>query len=291
MGSTGFAVVQYSLNPGLLSTFPWLSQTAENFEAYRFRKLCVEYLSSSPSSIAGAICIAPDYNSADSAPVSFQQLEQYQDAYRDLVWSDGLCIINSRAMGMLGPDRYIRLGALAPNLDLKTYDVAVLNVGTTGQSNTNQIGELWVNYDVELFEPTSFNTANATSFGSLYNSSGAGVVTTSLLGTNPVSSGRILITAASNVLSLSNLIVGQEYQVAYYLQATTIGGGPAFGLTSGLTLKTAVVDVISTTSGAVLLETVTATSNLATITLSGLTTVTAPTLALFECILTAQVPF
>lgn len=38
--STGFSLTSFNLNPGLNSTFPYLSQLAVNFQEYRFHGLC-----------------------------------------------------------------------------------------------------------------------------------------------------------------------------------------------------------------------------------------------------------
>jgi len=281
-GSTGFVNVQYSINPGLSQTFPWLAFTAQNFEAYRFKRLSIEYLTSSASSIAGAICIAPDYNSSDGAPISFQTIEQFQDAYRDLVWSDGECIINPRSMGMMGPDRYIRLGPLASNLDIKTYDVAVINVATTGQANTNQIGELWVNYDIELFEPTSFSLASAQMNGTLVNLTGTGALTTSLLGTNPVAAGRVKISAALNVITLSNLVIGESYLLTYCGSAVTFTTAPTMGTFTGFASEINYYSGVTGGDIGLVQYSAVASSTTATFTLGGVTVLTTPNLAYID---------
>jgi len=39
LGSAGFAVNSFVINPGMAATFPWLAAIAQRFESYRFRRL------------------------------------------------------------------------------------------------------------------------------------------------------------------------------------------------------------------------------------------------------------
>jgi len=221
LGHTAFTNNQFLVNPGLASTFPWLSKTAQNFEAYRFNKLNVEFVTSVGSNIGGSICIAPDYNSADTSPVNLQQLEQYQDAWRDVVWEDGVCIIRPSGMGVLGPKRYIRATTLNSNLDIKTYDVCSINVATSGVvSDASQIGELWVNYDVTLSIPNSFiSDVLSTDTAQYFNSNGAGILITNLFGT-AISTGAFTISNALNVLTITGLQLNTKYHVDMFITNT-----------------------------------------------------------------------
>ncbi len=59
-GNTSFGTVGYYINPGLRSSFPWLSNVANNFETYRFNKLCYEYRTASATSEIGKALLAVD---------------------------------------------------------------------------------------------------------------------------------------------------------------------------------------------------------------------------------------
>jgi len=232
-GSVNFAVTQYPLNPGLLSTFPWLSQLAENYEAYKFQYLHVRFVTSSPSTIAGRIIISPDYNSSDVVASSSTALEQFQDTFADMVWADGRCVLNPAGMGIIGPKRYIRVGALAGNLDIKTYDIATVNIGTYGQANTNQLGELWLDYCVDLFVPTPQNLASTAMSGVIFGSSTGASSGVNVFGTAAQSVGRIGITNNGLTLTVTNLIVGQNYYYGMTLAGTTLSAAPTLTAVSG----------------------------------------------------------
>jgi hypothetical protein len=152
-GSVAFAATGFAINPGIATSFPWLSNIAVNFESYLFRALSFEYETQKSASTSGTIMMAVDFDAADAAPASKTALMTYHNAVRSAVW--GECCYRSDMMDLrkFGVQRYVRSGALAANLDIKTYDVGNLFVATQGEADTSAIGELYVVYDVELITP------------------------------------------------------------------------------------------------------------------------------------------
>ena len=69
--STSFNIKTIPINPGLLGSFPWLSQVADSYEQYEMRGLVYEYksmssdavMSSGASSALGTVIFATQYNS------------------------------------------------------------------------------------------------------------------------------------------------------------------------------------------------------------------------------------
>lgn len=62
----------------------------------------------------------------------------------------------------LGAKRYIRSGTLAANLDIKTYDIGALFVASAGiVAASANLGELYVEYEVELITPVVQSLAAA----------------------------------------------------------------------------------------------------------------------------------
>jgi len=69
-GTTNFVNREYPLNPGLIKTFPWLSQVADAFEEYRIRGMVFEYkslyadatVSSSDTGGLGSVIMCTNYN-------------------------------------------------------------------------------------------------------------------------------------------------------------------------------------------------------------------------------------
>jgi hypothetical protein len=143
-----------ALNPGLAATFPWLSSQAQAWEEYRFNKLKFCYYTRTGSSTPGSVQLVPDYDAADAAPATEQIASSFQDVVEDAPWKNLECQLASQAMFPMGPRKFIRSGALAANLDIKTYDAGQLFICTTDGTAVNW-GKLWVEYDVELSVPAN----------------------------------------------------------------------------------------------------------------------------------------
>jgi len=146
----------FKINPGVATTFPWLSNIAANFEKYRFRKLKFCYYSSVATTTAGSVMLAIDLDTLDAPPASKQQMLQMQRVVRANVWEE-CCSFIPEAV----PELYIRTGAVPVGADAKTYDAGQLIIGTVGTTAAT-IGEAWFEYDVELHTPQSTQAAVAT---------------------------------------------------------------------------------------------------------------------------------
>jgi hypothetical protein len=151
-GSTGFVARRYYCNPGLEATFPLLSRTAQQWETYRFRSLKFEFLTRAPSSAVGSIIAAPDYDPTDVTPASEAIVTSYQNAVETVSWQNLTCVLDQKSMHELGERKFIRDEMVSG--DLKLYDVAAFYLCTTEQADTAAVGKLWVEYDVELFNPS-----------------------------------------------------------------------------------------------------------------------------------------
>jgi len=151
-GSVGFTTqTTIALNPGLIASFPWLATMAQAWQKYRFHKLRFCYYTRTGSNVPGSCMLVPDYNAADGAPVSEVIASSFDDVAEDAPWKDITCTLAQKRMS--GPDHhFVRTGALAANLDIKTYDVGNLFVCTVDGTAVNW-GKLWVEYDVEFFIP------------------------------------------------------------------------------------------------------------------------------------------
>jgi hypothetical protein len=166
-GNTTFGVDSFSLNPGLSSSFPWLSSIAGSYEQYRFNRLSFKYITRAPTSYIGSILMAPEYDALDSSPSTELLASQMNGAIENTPWQDQTLTFNVGDMFPMGPRKYIRTGTLPTSSDLKTYDAGQLFVCTVDCADTSAIGKLWVEYEVELHIPQNPNAASATNVGSL----------------------------------------------------------------------------------------------------------------------------
>jgi len=138
------------INPGF---FPWLANIAVNYESYVFKKLEFHYVSSVSTSTSGYVCMAVDFDAADPAPGSKQQLMSYNHAVRANPWDHAMFSCGSANLIKMANQRYNRFGALVANLDTKTYDLGQLFVAVGGNPTATIIGELYVDYVVEFHTP------------------------------------------------------------------------------------------------------------------------------------------
>jgi len=141
-----------ALNPGLPTTFPWLSTQAQAWERYRFNALKFEYYTRTGSNVPGSVIMVPDYDAADAAPISEQVASSYEDVVEDAPWKDICCPLKPEALHALGPTKFVRSTVLAANLDIKTYDAGNFFLCTLDGTAVNW-GKLWVEYDITLMTP------------------------------------------------------------------------------------------------------------------------------------------
>jgi hypothetical protein len=151
--SINFSTVSFPINPGMALTFPWLAPIAPQFESYLFHSLKFSYQTECTTSSPGSLMLANDYDASDPAPASKIQMMSYRGAVRSSVWNECVNIADPKDLAKFGVQRYVRSGAPPPSSDIKTFDVGNLFVGTHGGLNAGIIGELYVEYDIELFTP------------------------------------------------------------------------------------------------------------------------------------------
>lgn len=144
----------YYLNPGLASTFPWLSQIAQYFEEYQWGQLIFEVRSmvtEGNSTAAGTVIHCTQYNPLNPAFTSKANMENYDYAVSHKVTDHGHHGIECDPEKRSGsPAEYVRTGLPPSGSDLKTYDLGTYQVATSGAASGVLIGELWVHYSVKL---------------------------------------------------------------------------------------------------------------------------------------------
>lgn len=160
-----FAYDVYDISPGSLDTFPWLSSIAPNYESFRFRKFNVHYKPSCSSTTGGKVVLAVDYDARDATiNESKATLLQWESSVDSQVWEPVTHVSSSENLNRVGPTRFIsapsgssgdRLSS-AGTLYVATTSIAPAVITTQGppvQYVTVTLGELWIDYEVELMTP------------------------------------------------------------------------------------------------------------------------------------------
>jgi len=145
-GSTTFAATSYPINPGLGSSFPWLSGIANSYEKYRIKSMTYEYVNIAATSERGRITLAIDYDVLDVVPTNKVDLFQLAGASEGPIWEP--LKISVKPSSVL----YTRNGTLS-NVDLKTYDAGRFIAAISNSNDTSIKGELFVTYEIELQLP------------------------------------------------------------------------------------------------------------------------------------------
>lgn len=146
-----FSAARFPVQPGISTLFAWLAEQAINYQEYRFRKLAFRYESDQPASAPGKVMFAFSPDAADPVPLNKQEMLEYGIKGKSGVWQEFTMAVPMAEA--LGSRRYIRTGTLAANLDIKTYDLGALFVATSGVAASANIGELYIQYEIELITP------------------------------------------------------------------------------------------------------------------------------------------
>lgn len=176
--TSAFTVSSYPLNPGISATFPWLSSLAVSFEEYVIDGMIFELkstssnavLSTNASSALGTMVVATRYDALDPVFSNKMEMLNYEfgnscDPSKNLIHP----IECSYAQTTI-PHRYIRVGGIPANADLRLYDYGTTDVATVGmQSIGGAVAEIWISYQIRLFKPKLIASSDAvTSFAAHY---------------------------------------------------------------------------------------------------------------------------
>lgn len=157
-GSTGFTLASYAVNPGLVSSFPWLSSVAHQFEeyemlglVYEFRPLSGMAVSTSSASL-GCVIYATDYNPYNPLFPNKQSMESYEFSTSTVPFNEMLHPVECKPGSDVLRKKFVRSGPVAPGT-LQLYDVGNFQVATQGMQSSYTAGELWVSYHVRFSKP------------------------------------------------------------------------------------------------------------------------------------------
>jgi hypothetical protein len=162
LASTNFSITKYPLNPGLVYTFPWLSQVAEAFEEYRFRGLIFEFkstssdavLSTAANSALGTVIMATQYNALSPTFPDKRIMENYEFANSSKPSMSFIHPVECAQSQTPVERLYVRTGTVPDGADIRLYDLADFYIATQGmQVAGGTIGELWCTFEIEFYKP------------------------------------------------------------------------------------------------------------------------------------------
>nr|QKV51018.1 putative capsid protein [Crucivirus sp.] len=209
----------FPVNPGLQSSFPWLSTQAAAWEKYKFHKLKFIYHTKCATSVPGSVLLGMDYDAADVVPTTELQLSNFYGSVESAPWKE--IVFNCNLERMQG-SRYIRVHPVT-GVDIKTYDQGNFYVGTV-DGTAVPWGKLWVEYDVELQIPQQ---APAAGIGVYFSPVAVTANLFPVINNATINARNYNISVngdptTPNRLIIDGLVIGKQYSIDLSLVGTTI---------------------------------------------------------------------
>jgi len=253
-GSTTFTnKFSLPINPGIATTFPWLSTVAAQYSEYRVRGMVYHYVPTSGMSVAstnpalGSVMFQTSYRANEAAPVNkVEMMNEYwatEGRPCDEICHPIECDPKENPFNI----QYVRTGPLAASDNILMYDLGTTRVCTTGNTTSNAVlGDLWVTYEIELKKPrvTSLDTTLARSL----TSSGTAADTIFLFGSTHTDQTTIPGAVVSNGnITFPGTLAG-DYLVVVSYTGLTAASGPQLTVSGGATLVSPVTTAIGSSS-------------------------------------------
>ena len=156
----------FALNPALQSSFPFLSQIAQNYDEYEFVQLVYSYRSTTTDNgttstgQCGTVIMCTNYNASASPFSDKQTMVEYAHAHSCKLTEHMIHGVEcDPSKSALSTQLYTRSNPVVTSQDLKTYDKGVFQIAIANcpaTFNGFPVGELWVDYTVALRKPKLF---------------------------------------------------------------------------------------------------------------------------------------
>lgn len=173
-----FTTRSLHINPGLPSTFPWLSLSARAYQRYRVRGMVFEFVSTigpyGGGNVNGSVILSARYDQSLPVPTTAQSALNSKFAVSGRPVDNVLMAVEcARTMTPVNVHE-IRAGALPDTADPSLYDLCIVDISNVGQADaTNTIGQIWVSYEIELEFPVSEAGASTTTLSDKFEVSAA----------------------------------------------------------------------------------------------------------------------
>lgn len=165
-GSTNFALKQYSINPGIPTSFPSLSLAAARADEYRFRKLRFRFVpTTAVTTTKGMVGLAFDPNPNQGPVGSLQLIQAYEYSIVKSVYADSTILEIPKSA--LSTWRMVRNDWTSKSLI--GIDVGTLSVFSLDMDTSAKVGFIEVDGEIEfrgnqLSSPSYGNTAGVVQY-------------------------------------------------------------------------------------------------------------------------------
>ncbi len=217
-GSVNFSAIPFSINPGLPTMFPWLSQMAPNYQSYKAKRMSFEYIPTCATTQTGSVYLGVEYNASDPVPTSKQQLASWDETSYGSPWVANTHHCKPNNLHKRS-SYFVRNGPVEAGQDIKLYDIGYLVVATQGNTSTAEVGEVWISYEVDLITPQLNNVGLGNSLSGHFSTTALSVAPT-VVGNAP-----LVPTVVGSVLTLRAIRPYQALLAMSYNNTGVIGVG------------------------------------------------------------------
>lgn len=155
--TSGYSAIKHVVNPFNTVLFPWLSSLARSYERYRFTSLSFHYYQECPTSMPGSIMMMFDVDPTDGIPLTKQEFLTHDNKARGSAWLSTSLKVNKSTLNRLKSWYLRRSNATTAGLALSDLDVGNFFFGSYGVNANTLMGELSVEYTIELLNPGESN--------------------------------------------------------------------------------------------------------------------------------------
>lgn len=234
------------LNPGVSSTFPWLSRIAGNYQEYRFKGIVFHYVPTSGSAVAstnnalGSVMMQTSYRATDTPPASKRELLNEYWSTETAPFETTCHPIECNPSENPFNVQYVRQKTVPVGDNLLMYDLGVTHIAVSGQQVDNVVlGDLWVTYEVELKKPILYSnvtngegqivTYDTPASTSVKSGTYLSMVDTSVL---PYSGNKALVPSISGIREWT---IPAEFQGVIWVHASILADTSLYIIADGIT--------------------------------------------------------
>lgn len=145
--------MNFRIQPCNKETFPWLHKIANLFETYTFTKLKFIYVPRVPTSYAGQIGLAIDFDADDLPVATLNQFASYRNNVIGSIWSGVALGVEGEALQKCVVERYTDHMAAHHAYDPILHDVGNLRIAVLSPADTSILGQIYVEYTIILRTP------------------------------------------------------------------------------------------------------------------------------------------
>jgi len=197
---------------GLSAWFPWGSLTALQYQRFSFNRLVFKYVPYSSTSTAGSVILSVHYdvdgfvgtNGLSDLPLSKADQLSTSGCVRGSAWLPLNVSADCKYMNRNGDFMVTSTNTpVVSTSSVAGYFPCALMICTSDGTAAAACGEIHVEYDVTLSQPSTSLATVASSSSALINGAGGGITNANMFGNAAIIRGGISVSASGNTLTLN----------------------------------------------------------------------------------------